>query len=56
MMPLYYSWITSSMLVKEGRVITYASRHLRKHMENNPREDLEFEVVVFAFKNWKPYL
>jgi len=37
----------------EGRVISYASRQLRKHEENFPAHDLELATVVFALKIWR---
>ena len=42
--------------MQEGRVISYASRQLRKHEENYPTHDLELAAVVFALKIWRHYL
>ncbi|GKF70436.1 putative reverse transcriptase domain-containing protein, partial [Tanacetum coccineum] len=44
------------VLIQRGKVITYASRQLKKHEENYPTHDLEFAVVVFALKIWRHYL
>ena len=41
------------VLMQEGRVISYASRLLRKHEENYPTHDLEIVAVVFALKIWR---
>jgi hypothetical protein len=38
------------VLMQEGRVITYASRQLRKHEVNYPTHDLELAAVVHALK------
>ena len=38
------------VLMKNDRVIAYASRQLKKHEENYPTHDLELAVVVFALK------
>ncbi|GJV67473.1 putative reverse transcriptase domain-containing protein [Tanacetum coccineum] len=38
------------VLMQRGKVITYASRQLKKHEENYPNRDLEFAAVVFALK------
>jgi hypothetical protein len=42
--------------MQEGRVISYASRQLRKHEENYPTYDLELATVVHALKMWRHYL
>ncbi|WVZ80218.1 LOW QUALITY PROTEIN: hypothetical protein U9M48_027711 [Paspalum notatum var. saurae] len=39
-----------------GRVITYASRQLRKHEANYLTHDLELAAVVHALKIWRHYL
>ncbi|WVZ49338.1 hypothetical protein U9M48_000706 [Paspalum notatum var. saurae] len=44
------------VLMQEGRVVTYASRQLRKHEANYPTHDLELAVVVHALKIWRHYL
>ena len=44
------------VLMQNGRVITYASRQLKKHEKNYPTHDLELAVVVFALKIWRHYL
>ncbi|WVZ52279.1 hypothetical protein U9M48_003355 [Paspalum notatum var. saurae] len=43
-------------LMREGRVIAYASRQLRKHEVNYPTHDLELAAVVHALKIWRHYL
>jgi hypothetical protein len=42
--------------MQEGKVVCYASRHLRKHEENYPTHDLELAVVVHALKILSHYL
>ena len=42
--------------MQNGKVITYASRHLRPHENNYPTLDLELAAVVFALKIWRHYL
>jgi ribonuclease HI len=44
------------VLMQEGRVVSYASRQLKKHEENYPTHDLELEAVVRALKIWRHYL
>jgi hypothetical protein len=44
------------VLMQNGKVISYASRQLRKHEENYPTHDLELAAVVFALKLWRYYL
>ncbi|WVZ75493.1 hypothetical protein U9M48_023539 [Paspalum notatum var. saurae] len=44
------------VLMQEGRVITYASRQLRKHEANYPTHDLELAAVIHALKIWRHYL
>ena len=39
-----------------GRVVTYASRQLKKHEQNYPTHDLEMAAVVFVLKIWRHYL
>jgi hypothetical protein len=56
---IYYeaSWQgLGCMLMQEGRVVSYASRQLRKHEENYPTQDLELAVVVHTLKIWRHYL
>ena len=38
------------VLMQEGRVVTYASRQLRKHELNYPTHDLELTAMVHALK------
>ena len=44
------------VLMQHGKVITYASRQLRKHEQNYPTHDLELAAVLFALKIWRHYL
>ena len=44
------------VLMQNDRVITYASRQLKKHEENYPTHDLELAAVVFSLKIWRHYL
>ena len=44
------------LLMQHGRVITYASRQLKKHEQNYPTHDLEMVAVVLALKIWRHYL
>jgi hypothetical protein len=44
------------VLMQDGRVITYASRQLRKHEVNYPMHDLELAALVHALKIWRHYL
>jgi hypothetical protein len=36
--------------MQDGKVVSYASRQLRKHEENYPTQDLELATVVHALK------
>jgi hypothetical protein len=44
------------VLMKDNRVIAYASRALRPHEQNYPTHDLELAAVVHALKMWRNYL
>ena len=44
------------VLMKDGKVIAYASRQLKKHECNYPTHDLELAAVVLALKIWRHYL
>jgi hypothetical protein len=44
------------VLMQEGRVITYASRQLRKHEINYLTHDLKLAAIVHALKIWRHYL
>ena len=44
------------VLIRNGRVVAYASRQLKKHERNYPTHDLEMAAVIFALKIWKHYL
>ena len=45
-----------SVLMQEGKVVSYASRQLKNHEHNYPTHDLELASVVHALKTWRPYL
>nr|GFB44719.1 putative reverse transcriptase domain-containing protein [Tanacetum cinerariifolium] len=45
-----------AVLMQREKVITYASRQLKKHEENYTTHDLELGVVVFALILWRHYL
>ncbi|GJU54187.1 putative reverse transcriptase domain-containing protein [Tanacetum coccineum] len=44
------------VLMQRGKVIAYASRHLKIHKKNYTTHDLELGGVVFALKTWRHYL
>ena len=44
------------VLMQHKRVVTYASRQLKKHELNYPTHDLELAAVIFALKTWRHYL
>jgi hypothetical protein len=44
------------VLMQQGRVISYSSRHLRCHEEHYPTHDLELVAVVMALWTWRHYL
>ena len=44
------------VLMQDCRIITYASRQLRKNEVNYPTHDLELATVVHALKIWRHYL
>jgi hypothetical protein len=44
------------VLMQEGRVVAYSSRHLKVHEKNYPIHDLELAAVVHALKTWRHYL
>ena len=39
-----------------GKVITYASRHLKMHEKYSPTHDLDLAAVMFALKIRRHYL
>nr|GEY01495.1 putative reverse transcriptase domain, ribonuclease H-like domain, aspartic peptidase domain protein [Tanacetum cinerariifolium] len=45
-----------AVLMQREKVITYASRQLRKNEENYTTHDLELGAVVFALRLWRHYL
>ena len=44
------------VLMQHGKVLTYASRQLKRYEQNYPTHDLELVAVVFAIKIWRHYL
>ena len=42
-----------SVLMQEGKVISYLSRQLKQHEQNYPTHDLELAAVVLALKTWR---
>lgn len=44
------------VLIENGKVIAYASKHLNTHEKNYPTHNLEFVVVEFSLKIWQHYL
>lgn len=45
-----------SVLMQDGRVVSYASRQLKHHARNYPTHDLELASVMHALKVWRHYL
>ncbi|XP_070030956.1 uncharacterized protein [Nicotiana tomentosiformis] len=44
------------VLMQHGKVVAYASRHLRKPEKNYSTHDLELAAVIHALKMWRNYL
>ena len=44
------------VLMQDGKVVAYASRHMKLHEQNYPTNDLELVAVVFTLKIWRHYL
>nr|GFA85883.1 putative reverse transcriptase domain-containing protein [Tanacetum cinerariifolium] len=44
------------VLMQHGKVIAYASRHLKPYKVNYPTHNLELAAIVFALKIWRHYL
>ncbi|KAD7116931.1 hypothetical protein E3N88_04199 [Mikania micrantha] len=44
------------VLMQRGKVVAYASRHLKIYEKNYTTHDLELGAVVFALKIWRHYL
>jgi len=44
------------VLMQQGKVVAYASRHLKDYEKNYPTHDLELAVVIYALKIWRHYL
>ena len=44
------------VLMQNDKVITYASRQLKKHEQNYPTHNLELAAVVFGLWIWRHYL
>ena len=45
-----------SVLMQEGKVVSYASRQLKPHEKNYPTHNVESTTIVFALKIWRDYL
>jgi hypothetical protein len=45
-----------SVLMQNGKVVSYASRQLKHHERNYPTHDLELAFVVHVLKVWRHYL
>ena len=45
-----------SVLMQDGRVVSYASRQLKPHELNYATHDLELAAVVHVLKTWRHYL
>jgi hypothetical protein len=48
--------VLGCLFMQDGRVVTYASRQLRKHEVNYLTHDLELAAVVHTLKIWGHYL
>jgi hypothetical protein len=48
--------VLGCVLMQEGRLVSYATRQLKKHEENYPTHDLDLAAVVHALKIWRHYL
>ena len=44
------------VLMQDGKVVAYASRHLKPREQNYPTHDLELVAIVFTLKFWRHYL
>ena len=44
------------VLIRNGKVIVYASCQLKKHGQNYPTHELEMVAVVFALKIYRHYI
>lgn len=51
-----YKMGLGGMLMHNGKVVSYALRHLNVHVRHYPTHDLELEIVVFMLKLWRHYL
>ena len=38
------------VLMQDGKVVAYASRHMKPHEQNYPTHDLELAEVLFSLK------
>ena len=45
-----------SVLMQDGRVVSYGSRQLRPHELNYVMHDLELAAIVHALKTWRHFL
>jgi hypothetical protein len=56
---IYYDYLGQGLgcvLTQDSHVVSYASRHLRKHKGHYPTHDLELAAVVHALMIWRHYL
>ena len=44
------------VLMQDGKVGAYASRHLKPYERNYPTHDLELAALIFALKIWRHFL
>lgn len=44
------------VLMKNGQVVAYSSRHLKVRERNYPTHDLELAVMVYVLKVWRHYV
>jgi hypothetical protein len=48
--------VLGCVLMQDGHVVAYASRHLRKHEEKYLTHDMELAAMVHALKIWRHYI
>jgi hypothetical protein len=56
---IYYNASSQGLgcvLMRDGHVVAYTSRQLRKHEVNYPTHDMELATVVHTLKFWRCYL
>ncbi|XP_057984577.1 uncharacterized protein LOC131169375 [Hevea brasiliensis] len=50
------TFVESTCVKNHDKLVTYASRQLKWHVQNYPTHDLEMAAVVFTLKIWRHYL